>query len=103
MLGRILFALVSLIITAGILLPVYPPDVEGRTVAAPDAALLVADDGSSGCQARVPGHSLCGHVLPTIGAPPEASFGLTVYLIVPPLPSRPSSELQLLPPEHPAI
>ena len=74
-----------------------------RAVAAPDAALLVADDGSSGCQARVPGHSPCGQVLRTIGPSPGASFGLTVYLIVRPLPSRPSSELQPLPPEHPAI
>jgi hypothetical protein len=103
MLGRILFALVSLIITAGVLLPVYPSDGEGRAIAAPDAALLLADDGSSGCQARMPGHSSCGQVQPTVGPSRGTTFGLTVYLIVRPLPSSPSSENQPLPPERPAI
>ncbi len=105
MLGRILFALVTLIITAGVLLPVYPSDGERLAIAAPDAALLVADDGSSDCQAGVPAArgGPCGHVLTTVGPSPGASFGLTVYLIVRPLPSRPSSELQPLPPKRPAV
>ncbi len=112
MLGRVLFAVVCLIIGTGLLLPIYPAEV-----AAPERAdaqnMLIADSAAPGCRdctsaASGGGRCLAGCLCGTSGraatAPARACLRLTVYLIVRPLPaSGPSSEPQLLAPKLPTI
>jgi hypothetical protein len=96
MLGRVLFALVWLIITAGLVLPMYPPDVATPRPPAAATAPLVADTTTSGCETDA-------QVLASPSAAPEACVCLTVHLVVRPLPSAPSFTPQPAPPKLPAI
>jgi len=112
MLGRVLFALVWLIIAAGLALPLYPTHVETPSPAVADSELRaadamasrcqecpVADEGDVNCQPDCP----CGHVLSAAFVSLDGSFGLSVVLIIRPLPSGPPSEALSLLPELPAI
>ena len=108
MLGRVLFALVLLIIAAGVTLPLYPLDVATPRPPAAATALLVADTPTSGC----PHHDEdvdcrstcpCGQALATASPAREACVSLTVYLVVRPLPLAPSVTPQPPPPKLPAI
>ena len=94
MLGRVLFAFVWLIIAAGLVLPLYPPDVATPGTPAAATALLVADTTTSGCQADAEDagcHSACrcGPALSPAAAAPEPCVRLTVYLVIRPLPEKP--------------
>jgi hypothetical protein len=106
--GRMLFALVWLIIVAGLVLPLYPPDVAtpGPPAAAP--ALLIADTTTPGCEnqldgADCPSTCRCAPALATVTAAPEPCVSLTIYLVVRPLPPGPSFAPQPPPPKLPAI
>jgi hypothetical protein len=110
MLGRVLFALVCLIIATGLLLPIYPAEVEVATPGVADAQdMLVADAGAAACRncptvaARLVGRCLTRAPSAAAG-PTRACVHLTVYLVVRPLPvpGRPG-EPQLLPPKLPTI
>ena len=110
--GRVLFAFVCLIIAAGLVLPLYPQDVATSTVAAAtDSVQLAADTQTSSCQdcpvagsgADCQPDCACGEVLPATFVSPEASFSLTISLIVGPEPSKQPREPQPLPPKLPAI
>ena len=108
MLGRVLFALVWLIIAAGVTLPRDPPDVATPGPPAAATALLVADTVTSGCENHVDGADCrsacpCAPALPAATAATEACVSLTVYLVVRPLPSAPSFTPQPPPPKLPAI
>ena len=85
MLGRALFALVCLIIAAGLALPMYPPDVARPGPPAAGSALLAADTTTSGCENDVDGAG-CRSTQAASAAP---CVSLTVYLIVRPLPEKP--------------
>ena len=112
MFGRVLFALVWLIIAAGVALPLYPRDVPTSTVAvATDPVQLVAgtdvfgcedcpisDAGRADCRSDCP----CGETLPAVFVPLEEPVGLTIAVTVRSLPSR-LPEPQPLPPKLPAI
>ena len=91
MFGRALFSLVCLIIAAGMLLPVYPGDVETPGSASADPAHLIADLVASDCWDCAPADAkvvrcrvdcVCDRSLPTSSGSPEASLRLTVNLIV---------------------
>jgi len=108
MFGRVLFALVWLIIAAGVALPLYPPDVATPGAPAAASALLVADTMTSGCEDHAEDADCratcpCGQTLATASAAPEACVSLTVYLVVRPLPSGPAFTPQPPPPKLPAI
>ena len=99
MLGRALFTLVWLIIAAGLALPLYPADVATPGAPAAASALLVADTTASGCPDLFEDAG-CGSTCPcapalAAAAAAEPCVGLTVYLVVRPLPSDPS-----LPPQQ---
>jgi len=103
MLGRVLFALVWLIIAAGVTLPLYPPDVATPGPPAAATALPVADTMASSCENHVDGADCrsacpCAHALPAASAAPERCVRLTVYLVV-----RPLFTPQPPPPKLPAI
>ena len=87
MLGRALFALVWLIIAAGLALPLYPPDVATPGPPAAGSALLAADTTVSGCENDVDDAGC--RSTQTASAAPEPCVSLTVYLIVRPLPEKP--------------
>jgi hypothetical protein len=112
MLGRALFALVCLIITAGALLPMYPRHVEAPGPLSADPALLIAGSAATDCRdcalgdadgARCRSVCSCDRVLSTASASPEPRFSLTVHLVVLPLPAGLSFEPRPLPPKLPAI
>jgi hypothetical protein len=85
--GRVLFALVWLIIAAGLVLPLYPPDVAipGPPAAAP--ALLAAHTTTPGCENHADGAG-CPSTR-TASPAPKPCVSLTVYLVVRPLPEKP--------------
>ncbi len=96
MLGRVLFAVVCLIIAAGLLLPIYPAELEvARPVAAGAQDMLITDAGAPGCLVEATARA---------AVPADACIRLTVYLVVAPLPAPgPAGEPQLLPPKLPTI
>jgi hypothetical protein len=99
MFGRALFALVWLIIAAGLLLPMYPRDAHTPSFAAANSILSatdfmasrcedcpVAEDAGAVCRTDCP----CGHLLPAAFSL-EHSVGLSVILVIRPAsPGRPS-------------
>jgi hypothetical protein len=108
MLGRVLFALVWLIIAAGVTLPLYPPDVATPGPPAAATALLVADTMTFGCEDHAEDADCrsacpCAPALATASASPEPCVSLTVYLVVRPLPTAPSLTPRPPPPRLPAI
>jgi hypothetical protein len=103
MLGRALFALVCLIIAAGLLLPVYPgEDVAPRSA---DARDIVIADTAPGCGVCGPaavasGSGPCERASPAAAAAPKDCVNLTVYLILRPLPKAgQAGDPQLLTPK----
>ena len=108
MVGRVLFALVWLIIAVGLALPLYPPDVAKPDPPAAGSALLAANTTTPGCQNHDDGadcHSTCpcGPALATAATAAEPCVSLTVLLVVRPLPSGPLFTPQPPPPKLPAI
>lgn len=107
MLGRVLFALVWVIIAAGVSLPLYPPDVATPGTPAAASALLVADTMTFGCEAAEDADCRstcpCGQALASASVTPDACVRLTVYLVVRPPPSGPPFTPQPPPPKLPAI
>ena len=81
MLGRVLFALVTLIIGAALVVPVYPTD-EAMSGPAPASALLIADRALADA-----GTGPCSCLLPAAFSSPDAERSQTVYLIVPSMPA----------------
>ena len=110
--GRILFALVWLIIAAGVALPLYPRDIPTSTVAATtDPVQLMSgtdaiwcedcpvdDSGRAECGSDCP----CGETLPAVFVPLEQPVGQTIAVTGQSLPSRLPGP-QPLPPKLPAI
>jgi hypothetical protein len=110
MFGRVLFALVWLIIAAGVALPLYPRDVPTPTVAVTtEPVQLVAgsdafgcedcpvpDSGRADCRSDCP----CGDALPAVFEPLEEPAGLTMAVTVRPRASEPPTKL---PAKLPAI
>ena len=84
MLGRTLFALVLLIIAAGVVLPIYPADVVGPDRAAGQSIWQVAD--VFGCPA--PDAEGCAPMLSARGAP-HTLVTITVHFTVEPVTGRP--------------
>jgi hypothetical protein len=112
MLGRVLFAVVWLIIAAGLVLPLYPSDRAAPGLAVAGGTLMVADTAAPGCEdcaaadlaaAGCRGSCACWQVLPAASAARVACLSLTVYLITRPLPAGQASGPQPLPPKPPAI
>ena len=112
MLGRVLFALVCAVIAAGLVLPLYPSDVEPSRSAALDSMLPVdgsrtaaceecpvPDAGSADCQSDCQ----CSHLLPATFVAVDDWFSLSVIVVVHPRPAGPSFVRQPLPPRLPAI
>jgi hypothetical protein len=111
MLGRALFAVVCLVIAAGLLLPVYPADLKVASRGVADARdMLITDDaGAADCAhcataaARVVTRCLADAPAAAT-AQAEACVRLTVYLVVRPLPAPgPAVGPQLLAPKLPTI
>ena len=112
MFGRVLFALVCLIIAAGVALPLYPRDAPTFTVAVTtDPVQLVAGTAAFGCEdcpvadvgrADCRPDCLCGEALPAVFVPLEEPVGLTIAVTERSLPAR-VPEPQPLPPKLPAI
>src|SRR5918994_4869926 len=112
MFGRVLFALVCLIIAAGAALPLYPRDVPTSTVAVTTGPVqLVAGTGVFGCEdCPVPGAGRadcrpacpCAETVPAVFVPLEEPVSLTVVVTETSLPSR-LPGTQPLPPKLPAI
>jgi hypothetical protein len=112
MFGRVLFALVWLIIAAGVALPLYPRDVPtSRVAVTADPVQLVAgtaafgcedcpvaDAGRADCRADCP----CGEALPAAFVPLEEPVSRTIAVTEQSLPSRLPGP-QPLPPRLPAI
>ena len=112
MFGRVLFALVWLIIAAGVALPLYPRDVPTSTVAVTtDPVRLVAgtdafscedcpvgDAGRADCRTDCP----CGEALPAVFVPLEEPLGATIAVTVRSRASR-QEQPQPLPARLPAI
>jgi hypothetical protein len=111
MLGRLLFAVVWLIVAAGLLLPLLPSDEAGPAVAvaggieqagamASDCRHCApADADGDGCGTFCP----CHHLLPAATAAPGLCPTLTVHLLVQPQPAGRLHEPRPLPPKLPAI
>jgi hypothetical protein len=108
MLGRVLFALVCLIIATGILLPIYPTEVEAPGVASA-RDMMAADTAVTGCGDCKPTAAsqrvlaVCGHTRPIAAAPERACLHLTVYVLVRPLPLNGRPGFQLVLPKLPTI
>lgn len=107
MLGRVLFAVVWLVIAAGLAVPLYPSDVGAGRSAARDPVLLAADSVTAACE-NCPiaddgsqSHCPCGHVLRVAFV--AVDDDLSVILIIRPQPSELPSERQALRPKLPAI
>jgi hypothetical protein len=111
MLGRALFALVWLIIAAGLLLPLYPADEEAAGLIAAGGVQPAAGIVAASCEGCEPAASVddcgtscpCQHPLPAASAAPGACLSSTVYLVVQPLPPGRSGEPRPHPPKLPAI
>ena len=107
MLGRALFALVWLIIAAGVLLPLYPSDVSAPGSAVGEFAELLADtsDASCGtCPAAATRSAGCGRSGGGVTSAPAvlaACSQLTIHLVVQPGPANgaagPTAPLPSLP------
>jgi hypothetical protein len=103
--GRALFALVLLVMAAGLLLPLYPPNVTGLRWAAVDGLSPatasravacedwpVAEPGSEDCQPEC----WCGGLAPAVFVTVADRFGRSVILLIQP-PAGPPPERLLLP------
>jgi hypothetical protein len=86
MLGRALFALVILIIAAGVVLPMYPSELVGLDLARSDGNWQVAGSAPFECPADAP--QSCGLVLSAGGAP-QTVVTITVHFTVEPAAGRP--------------
>ena len=84
MLGRTLFALVLLIIAAGVVLPMYPSELLGPDPAGSDGNGQVAGSAPFECPADAP--QGCGLMLSARGAP---LVTITVHFTVEPVSGRP--------------
>jgi hypothetical protein len=112
MFGRVLFALVWLIIAAGVALPLYPRDLPTSTVAVTtDPVQLAAGTDAFGCvdcpapeggRADCRSDCRCGEAQPAVFVPLEEPIGVTIAVTDQSLPSR-LPEPQPLPPKLPAI
>jgi hypothetical protein len=109
MTGRVLFALVWLIIAAGVALPLYPRDIpESMVAAAADPVQLVAGTDTFGCEdCAIPdaGQARCksGKAVPAVFVPLKHQVGLTIGVILPTGPSSAPGAPQLLSSRLPAI
>jgi hypothetical protein len=112
MFGLVLFAFVCLIIAAGVVLPLYPPEVGSASALVADPILPVAQPGATGCEdCAVPdlGGADCGsgcpcaQVLWAAAVSVEDALSLTVFVIVDPQPSRLPSGPEPPLPKLPAI
>jgi hypothetical protein len=111
MLGRVLFALVWVVIAAGLALPLYPSGVEAPMSAVADPVLLPADAAMAGredCPIAHDGSAdrsdgPCAHLVPAIVVTVGDSSGLSVILVIRSQPSELPFERQALPPKLPAI
>jgi hypothetical protein len=110
MFGRVLFALVWLIIAAGVALPLYPRDLPTSTVAVTtDPVQLAAGTDAFGrvdCPAPDGGRAdcrsdcRCGEAQPAVFVPLEEPIGVTIAVTVRPQASEPPARL---PAKLPAI
>ena len=92
MTGRVLFALVWLIIAAGVALPLYPRDIpESMVAAAADPVQLVAGTDAFGCEdcvvpdagpARCKSDCGCGEAVPALFVPLERPVRLIIGVTV---------------------
>jgi hypothetical protein len=111
MLGRVLFALVWVVIAAGLVLPLYPSGVEAPMSAAADPVLLAADAATAACEdcpiaddgSADQSDGPCAHLLPAILVAVGDSSGLSVILVIRSQPSGLPFERQAVPPKLPAI
>jgi hypothetical protein len=108
MTGRVLFALVWVIIAAGIALPLYPRDLpEAMVAAAADPVQLVAGSDEFACEDCVvpdTGPARCkSPAVPAVFVPLEHGAGVTIGVVLPTGPSRPLGAPRLLSPKLPAI
>src|SRR5262245_43001947 len=107
MTGRVLFALVWVIIAAGVALPLYPRDIpESVAVAAADPVQLVAGTDTFGCEdcvvpdsgrARCKSDCPCGEAVPAMFVPLKHQVRLTIGVILPIVPSSSPNAPHLLP------
>jgi hypothetical protein len=103
MFGRVLFALVCLIIAAGVALPLYPRDVPTSIVGVTtDAVQLVAGTDAFGCEdcpvadagrADCRSDCPCGDALPAVFVPLDQPVSLTIAVTVRPQASAPPAKL----------
>lgn len=113
MFGRVLLAVIALVITAGLALPLLPGRVEApghvalhavesaaETVTARCGDCRLANGTSPICPSSA---CRCGYVLTAAWAGPEASISIMLELLVWPLPGGLPSQPQPLPPKAPAI
>jgi hypothetical protein len=110
MLGRALFALVWLVIAAGLALPLYPSDLGAPGSSAVDHVLLAADSVTAACESEpIPDNGSvdcqpgcpCGHVL--LATFVAIDDDLSVVLVIRSQPSDLPFERHALPPKLPAI
>jgi hypothetical protein len=110
MLGRVLFAVVCVVIAAGLALPLYPSDFGARRAKATDPVLLAADSATAACEGLVIGDDgraacrpdcACGRVL--LATFLAVDDDLSVILVIRSQPSEVPSEHDGLPPKLPAI
>ena len=111
MFGRVLFALVWLIIAAGVALPLYPRDVPESTVAVatgPVQLVAAAGAGCEDCPVSDAGRTDCGpncpclETRPAVFVPLEEPLGLTISVTERLLPPRRPGP-PVLPAKLPAI
>ena len=111
MLGRALFVLVWLVIAAGLVLPLYPSDVEPSRSAASDAVLPATGSRTAACEdcpipdaggADCRADCRCSHLLPAAFIVNDDRVSLRV-VVVHPRPAGPLPARQPLPPKLPAI
>jgi hypothetical protein len=108
MTGRVLFALVWVIILAGIALPLYPRDLpEAMVAAAADPVQLVAGTDEFACEDCVVPDARPARckspAVPAVFVPLEYGAGVTIGVIVPTGPSHPHGAPGLLSSKLPAI
>ena len=113
MTGRILFALIWVIIAAGVALPLYPRDIpESMVAAAADPVQLVAGTDAFGCEdcvipdagpARCKSDCGCGEAVPALFVPLEHRVRLIIGVTVREEPSGRTALPQLLSSKLPAI
>ena len=108
MTGRILFALVWLIIAAGVALPLYPRDLpEVMVAAAAEPVQLVAGSNEFACEDCVvpdAGPARCkSPAVPAVFVPLEYGARVTIGVILPTGPSRLHGAPRLLSSKLPAI